>query len=179
MKKLLTTLPDLDGVVMSAGCGITLPVKLARKDRVKDMFETNVFSQIELTRLLYKEKKLKKDSSVVLISSVGGNYAFENGNMPYGASKAALNSFMKYAAKEFAIRGIRVNSICPGRVDTQMIHQGVFTEDQIEAYKAKYPLGRYGKPEEIAYAAIYLLSDAAAWVTGTSIVIDGGSTTNV
>ena len=101
---------------------------------------------------------------------------YEPGNVTYGASKAALNSFMRYAAKEYSARMIRVNSICPGMVETPLIHRGIFTEEQLQTYMENYPLKRFGKPEEVAYAAVYLLSDAASWVTGTSLVIDGGST---
>jgi NAD(P)-dependent dehydrogenase (short-subunit alcohol dehydrogenase family) len=81
---------------------------------------------------------------------------------------------MKFAAKEFATRKVRVNSICPGMVDTPLIHRGTVSEEQLEEDKKKYPLGRYGRPEDIAYAAIYLLSDASSWVTGQSMILDGG-----
>lgn len=178
LNDLITQLPDLDGAVLCAGRGLTMPLKMAKRDKMDMVFNTNFFAQTELTRLLFKDKKLKKGSSLVLISSVGGNYRFEVGNGVYGASKAALNSYMKYAAKEFSPRLIRVNSICPGMVETPLIHHGTLTEDQLEKDKQQCPLGRYGKPEEIAYAAIYLLSDAASWITGTSLVIDGGMTSN-
>ena len=84
------------------------------------------------------------------------------------------NSVMKFAAKEFAARKIRVNSICPGMVDTPLIHRGTISAEQLLEDQKRYPLGRYGKPEDIAYAAIYLLSDAASWVTGQDFVLDGG-----
>lgn len=140
------------------------------------MFAINFYALVELLRQLYKKKKLKKSASVVIISSIGGLYLYEPGNVTYGTSKAALNSFMKYAAKEYAARMIRVNSICPGMIETPLIHRGVFTEEQLQAYMDNYPLKRFGQPEEVAYASVYLLSDAARWVTGTSLVIDGGST---
>lgn len=178
LKSLIAQLPELDGAVLCAGRGLTVPIKMASRSKMDTVFNTNFFAQTELTRLLYKEKKLKKGGSLVLISSVGGNFRFEVGNGVYGASKAALNSYMKYAAKEFSPRLIRVNSICPGMVETPLIHHGTLTEDQLEKDMQKCPLGRYGKPEEIAYAAIYLLSDAASWITGTSLVIDGGMTSN-
>jgi NAD(P)-dependent dehydrogenase (short-subunit alcohol dehydrogenase family) len=83
---------------------------------------------------------------------------------------------MKFAAKEFASRKIRVNSICPAMVDTPLIHSGTLTNEQLLEDQKHYPLGRYGTPEDVAYAAIYLLSDAASWLTGQPIVIDGGAT---
>lgn len=178
MKSLIALLPELDGAVLCAGRGLTVPIKMASRSKMDTVFNTNFFAQTELTRLLYKEKKLKKGGSLVLISSVGGNFRFEVGNGVYGASKAALNSYMKFAAKEFSARLIRVNSVCPDMVETPLIHRGTITEEQLAKDMQNSPLGRYGKPEEVAYAAIYLLSDAAAWVTGTSLVIDGGMTSN-
>ena len=88
--------------------------------------------------------------------------------------KDRVNSVMKFAAKEFAARKIRVNSICPGMVDTPLIHRGTISDEQLLEDQKRYPLGRYGKPEDIAFAAIYLLSDAASWVTGQDFVLDGG-----
>ena len=90
------------------------------------------------------------------------------GNGVYGASKAALNSVMKYAAREYSSRKIRVNSICPGMVDTPLIHRGTITEEQLAVDAKKY------RPEDIANGAIYLLSDASSWLTGHDLVIDGG-----
>ena len=96
------------------------------------------------------------------------------GNGVYGASKAALNSVMRYAAREYAARNVRVNSICPGMVNTPLIHDGTITEEQLAEDAKRYPLGRYGEPTDVANAAIYLLSDASSWMTGHDLVLDGG-----
>jgi NAD(P)-dependent dehydrogenase (short-subunit alcohol dehydrogenase family) len=79
-------------------------------------------------------------------------------------------------ALELAKKGIRVNSINSGEIETNILSDGVITQRQIQEEIKKYPLKRYGKPEEIAYAAIYLLSDASKWVTGSHLLIDGGYT---
>jgi NAD(P)-dependent dehydrogenase (short-subunit alcohol dehydrogenase family) len=94
----------------------------------------------------------------------------------YGAAKAALNSMIHYCAIELAPKKIRVNGICPGMIDTPLIHRGTISEDQLKADAENYPLKRYGSPEDVARGAVYLLSDAASWVTGHSLVIDGGIT---
>jgi NAD(P)-dependent dehydrogenase (short-subunit alcohol dehydrogenase family) len=107
---------------------------------------------------------------------VGGIYSINPGNSVYGASKSAFNSMMRFCAKELAVRKIRVNSVNPGMVETPLIHGGVFSEEDRANDIAKYPLGRYGQPGEVACGIIYLLSEASAWVTGTSLVIDGGLT---
>ena len=171
---LVASLPPLDGAVLCAGNSRTMPLQFGTREKFDDMFNVNFFAPIELLRLMYKKKVLQKGASVVLIASIGGTHSFMPGNGVYGASKAALNSVMKYAAREYASRKIRVNSICPGMVDTPLIHRGTITEEQLAEDAKRYPLGRYGHPEDIANGAVYLLSDAASWLTGHDLVIDGG-----
>jgi len=172
--RLVASLPPLDGAVLCAGNSTTLPLQFGTREKFDDMFDVNFFAPVELLRLLYKKKLLVKGASVVLLASIGGTHSFMPGNGVYGASKAALNSLMKYAAREYASRKIRVNSICPGMVDTPLIHRGTITEEQLAEDAKKYPLGRYGRPDDIANGAIYLLSDASSWLTGHDLVIDGG-----
>lgn len=174
VERLVEELGELDGVVLCAGKAMTLPFQFNTGEKVKDIFEVNFFAQVNLLRLLYKKKLVKKEGSIVIISSIAGNYDISIGHSAYGSSKAAINTMMKYCAKEFAARKIRVNSICPGMVETPLIHRGTVSEEQLERDKANYLLKRYGKPEDIAFAAIYLLSDAASWVTGQDLRIDGG-----
>lgn len=172
--RLVASLPPLDGAVLCAGNSTTLPLQFGSREKFDSMFDVNFFAPVELLRLIYKKKVLNKGASVVLIASIGGTRSFMPGNGVYGASKAALNSVMKYAAREFAARRVRVNSICPGMVDTPLIHRGTITEEQLAEDAKRYPLGRYGRPEDIANGAIYLLSEASSWLTGHDLVIDGG-----
>lgn len=177
LDNLVSEVPQLDGLVLSSGrTGNALPIKFDKRDKINPVFETNFFAPFELMRSLFKSKKLKDGSSVVTIASIGGVKAFATGNGDYGAAKAALNSIMKFAAKEFAPKGIRVNCICPGMIQTPMVDSCEFSEEQLKADIATYPLKRYGKPEEVAYGVVYLLSDATVWVTGTELYIDGGVT---
>ena len=131
---------------------------------------------MELLRLLVKKKKLNQNSSVVIIVSVGGTHIHSVGNSIYGASKSALQSMVNFTAMELAPKKIRVNGICPGMVNTPLIRRGTLTEEQFLTDMEKYPLKRYGEPQDIAYGAMYLLSNASSWVTGTSLIIDGGVT---
>lgn len=172
--RLVASLPPLDGAVLCAGNSTTLPLQFGSREKFNEMFDVNFFAPVELLRLMYKKKVLQKGASVVLIASIGGTHSFMPGNGVYGASKAALNSVMKYAAREYASRKVRVNSICPGMVDTPLIHRGTITENQLAEDAKRYPLGRYGRPEDIANGAVYLLSDASSWLTGHDLVIDGG-----
>ena len=174
VENLVASLPVLDGAVLCAGNSTTLPLQFGTREKFDEMFDVNFFAPVELMRLMYKKKKLQKGASVVLVASIGGTHSFMPGNGIYGASKAALNSVMKYAAREYSSRKVRVNSICPGMVDTPLIHRGTITEEQLLEDAKRYPLGRYGQPEDIANAAVYLLSDASSWVTGHDLVIDGG-----
>lgn len=174
LERLVASLPPLDGAVLCAGNSTTLPLQFGSREKFDDMFNVNFFAPVELLRLMYKKKVLQKGASVVLIASIGGTHSFMPGNGVYGASKASLNAVMKYAAREYASRRVRVNSICPGMVDTPLIHRGTITEEQLVEDAKRYPLGRYGRPEDVAYGAVYLLSDASSWLTGHDLVIDGG-----
>ena len=176
VKKLVESCPELNGLVLCAGKGILLPLQFCDEEKFCDVFQTNFFSPVELLRLLTKKKKIAKSGAVVFVSSIGGNDVFATGNAVYGTSKAAINSVMRFYANELSGRKIRVNSVNPGRVNTKLIKSGKMSEEQELADIQKYPLKRYGEPIEIAHGIIYLLSDAASWVTGHSLVIDGGVT---
>ena len=171
---LISFVPSLDGLVMCAGKGETLLFQFASRDKLDNIFNINFFAPVELMRLLYKKKKIVKNASIVIMSSLGGTQIFSGGNSAYGASKAALNSIMKFCAKEFATRKVRVNSICPGMVDTPFIHRGTLSEEQLQEDQKRYLLGRYGQPEDIAHTISFLLSDASSWMTGQSLIVDGG-----
>lgn len=168
------TLPPLDGLAMCAGITKTIPVKFVSNDIIDEIFQTNVFSSMQLIQKLLKQKKIIKGGSVVFISSISTAYA-DKGNSIYAASKGAINSFMKVIALELAAQKIRANCIQPGMVPSGMLAAGVITEDQLLEEKKNYPLG-FGEPTDIANGIIFLLSDAAKWVTGSVLTIDGGVT---
>ncbi len=174
--KIVSGTGKINGLVLCAGKGMTSPFPFSTRDKYAEIFDVNFFAPVELLRLLVKKKKMEKDSSVVMVSSIGGNGSYSLGNGVYGASKAALSSTMKFCARELATKKIRVNTVNPGIVNTKLITGGAISEEQHQLDMQKYPLKRYGEPEEIAWAIIYLLSDASAWVTGHSLVIDGGIT---
>ena len=118
---LVSELPQLNGVVLCAGKGMTLPFPFCTREKYDEIFNVNYFAPVELLRLLVKKKKLVQNSSVVFVSSIGGIKSFSLGNGVYGASKAAINSTMKFCARELAAKKIRVNSINPGMVNTKLI----------------------------------------------------------
>ena len=140
------------------------------------VLEVNTIAQILLTQKLNKAKKLGKGASIVFTDSISGVEIASPGNVLYSTSKSAINGFVKNSALDLAPKNIRVNAVCPGMIATHILDDKSVTAEDMEADMKKYPLKRYGKPEEVAYAIIYLLSDASAFTTGTSIVIDGGFT---
>lgn len=174
--RLVSSVAAVDGLVLCAGIGKTLPFPFCDRESFNQVFEINLFSHVELLRLMVKKKKLVKDSSVVFVGSVAGYNSYMVGNGIYSAAKAGINAMMKTAAKELASKKIRVNSVSPAMVNTNLISRGTITAEQYEKDMQRYPLKRYGEPEDIAFGIIYLLSTAASWITGQTIVIDGGIT---
>lgn len=174
IENIVSSVDALDGLVLCAGVSTALPFSFSTREKYDEIFDVNFFAPVELLRMLMKKKKLANRSSVIFVSSIGGVEAFATGNCIYGASKAAINSTMKYCAREFAPKGIRVNSVNPAMVNTRLLKDNAVSEEQHKKDMEKYPLKRYGEPVDIAMGIIYLLSDASSWVTGQSLIIDGG-----
>jgi NAD(P)-dependent dehydrogenase (short-subunit alcohol dehydrogenase family) len=171
--------PELDGYVNSAGIPSLIPLKNISRAYMENILGVNTIAPITLTALLVKKKKLKNKSSVVIIGSINGCCIGNAGSSPYSASKGALSGFIKAAALELAGRGTRINTISPGLVPTSMLgmNEEMYTREQLEEQMApNYPMKRLGAVDDIANGAVYLLSDAASWVTGQNLVIDGGYT---
>jgi NAD(P)-dependent dehydrogenase (short-subunit alcohol dehydrogenase family) len=166
----------LDGLVNCAGIVKTLPFPFVNSEALTSVMDINFTAPALLSARLVKQKHLSKNSSIVFISSNCGVWTVALGNSIYSASKGAINGLVKNMALDLAIKGIRVNSVNPGMIDTHLLDAGTITPEQIDEDKKRFPLKRYGKPEEVAYAVIYLLSDASSWVTGSHLLIDGGYT---
>jgi NAD(P)-dependent dehydrogenase (short-subunit alcohol dehydrogenase family) len=169
-------LSNLNGIVHAAGISKISPFKFVSSKDINNIFAVNVFSPVFLSKTLIKTNKILKESSIVFISSICGPLTVYPGSSMYAASKGAIVALAKSMAVDLSSMKVRVNSILPGMTETPFIHDNVFSQEQLEANMKLVPLKRFGKPEEIAYAAIYLLSDASSWVTGSDIVIDGGFT---
>ena len=175
--QLVADVPTLDGCVLCAGIPQVCPVKHFKRNNIEDILNVNTIAPIMITSGLLKKKKIHKGASVVLIESISGVFVGTKGDVSYNASKAALNGFLKGSALELAAQGIRINAINPGLVPTNILNltNEMFAESHhTDIMVDSYPMKRYGTPEDIAYGAIYLLSDASSWVTGTNLVIDGG-----
>lgn len=171
---LVERVPVLDGCVNNAGVSAMLPVQFINMDDLERTYKVNCFSPILLIKMLLKKKRLQKGASVVFTSSIAGFTNVSPANAVYGSSKSALNAFVKYAALELAGKQMRFNSVHPGRVETPLIENRLTTQEDLQRDLEKYPMKRYGKPEEVARAIVFLLSEAASYITGTSLVVDGG-----
>ena len=176
LMSLIEQTPALDGLVNCAGQVKTLPVQFITSESLNEIMTVNFTAPTLLSVQLVKNKKITKNGSIVFISSISGVVCVGGGNSIYSASKGAVNGIMKNMALDLAYKGIRVNSVNPGMVETHIFDAGTITPEQLEEDKKRYPLKRYGKPEDVAHAVIYLLSDASSWVTGSNMVIDGGYT---
>ena len=176
--KLVLKIPVINGVVNNAGFNIVKLIPFIKSEDLSMMLKLNLEAPILLTNEIVKKKKIAKDSSIVFVSSIG-KYIVAPGNSIYSTTKGGISAFMKNAALDLAGKKIRCNAVLPGMVETPLILDGKsLTDEQLETNRGLYPLKRFGNPEEVAYAIIYLLSDASAWVTGTELVVDGGRSLN-
>lgn len=170
---LVEAVPALDGFVANAGCNRRMLCQYIKEGDMDLVMRTNLISPILLVRLLLKAKKIKRGGSIVFTSSIAVSHS-SIGDSVYSATKGGIQSFSKVLALELANKQIRVNTIQPGMVRTGFVENSILSAEDYAADEKRYPLGRYGKPEEIALAAVYLLSDATTWMTGSSVVMDGG-----
>jgi NAD(P)-dependent dehydrogenase (short-subunit alcohol dehydrogenase family) len=173
---LIDALPVLDGCVNNAGITKNIPVQFIKEEILNEVLAVNTIAPILLTQKIIKTKKITNGGSLVFTSSISGVYCSAVAASLYSASKGAINGFIKGVALDLASKQIRVNTVNPGMIDTDIFGEGVISKEQLDSDKLKYPLKRYGKPEEVAHAIVYLLSDASKWVTGSNLVIDGGYT---
>ena len=173
---LVERVPVLNGIVHAAGISDTVLFQFLKKERLENIFNINFFAPVVLSQLLLKKKLLQKGGSIVFLSSIDGPVTAHIGNSMYSATKGALSAMMQNMSIELASKGIRVNAVLPGMTETPLIHNDDITQEQLNKDMELYPLKRYADPREIAWAIIYLLSDASTFTIGASLVVDVGFT---
>ena len=174
IKKSVNKLGKIDGFIHSAGIEKTIPLKMMKPEIYRELFDVNVISGFEIAKILSKKKYSNNDASFVFIASIMGILG-QSGKVGYCCSKGALIAGMKAMALELANKNIRVNCISPAIVETEMTKK-LFENIPIDSKKEiikMHPLG-FGKPEDVANACVYLLSDASKWITGSNLIVDGG-----
>lgn len=173
----VSQLPKLDGIVHCAGIGSRILCKMMQEDDIDQIMSINFKAPVMLQAELLKQKKLNKGGSIVFIASLA-HESPSIGNSLYAASKGAIISYANCLQLELAPRLIRVNCISPAMVWTDLIFKGGVSKEQLLEDEKKYPLKRYGRPHDIANLAVYLLSDASSWMTGSNLKITGGGRLN-
>lgn len=171
---LVNQLPKLDGIVHCAGVGSRVPCKNITSEDIEYVFKPNVEAPILLQSAILSNKKINKSASIVFIASRAAESP-SIGNAIYSASKAAIISYSKCLALELSPRMIRVNCICPAMIWTDLILEGGIEKSQLEEAQLRYPLKRYGQPDDVANLAIFLLSNASSWMTGSMVDLTGGA----
>ena len=168
----------VSGFVHCAGFSKTIPLRNMKLNDLDEMMKINYYSFMLLAKEFVKKKNVDPDgASIVAISSVAGDFSVK-GKSIYSATKSSLNISVKALAQEYAQWNIRFNTISPGWVRTELTDKATqaLTSERVENVIENHPLGP-GDPIDVAKTVAFLLSDAARWITGTTLIIDGGATT--
>ncbi|MCS4511202.1 SDR family NAD(P)-dependent oxidoreductase [Xylophilus ampelinus] len=168
---------SIDGVVHCTGISIPMPARMARREFVERLYNINVFTPQLLTNQLLARNKINRNGSILFMSSSAAVRGV-HGTSIYAGTKAALIAAARCIALETAKRGIRVNCLAPDLVETPMLYgsgANMPTDQWLEEQRAIHPLG-LGTPDDVANAAVFFLSPASRWITGTTLIMDGGIT---
>jgi NAD(P)-dependent dehydrogenase (short-subunit alcohol dehydrogenase family) len=173
IQSLAEAIEPVNGIVFSAGITAHMPVQFIRQTDYDTIFSINYRAAVLLTSKLLAKKKIKENASLVYISSVASHLPYFGGAL-YSSSKAALEIYVKTLALEMASKKIRANCLAPTFVKTPMIEQTekTLSKETMEKFEKQHPLG-FGEPEDVALAAVFLLSDASKWITGISLPMGG------
>lgn len=171
VKEILKERRPVDVLVNNAGIPFGAPFNMTSTDKLREVYQINVISQVLLMQLVSRPMMRQKKGCIINLCSVGG-IETSPGYLAYGSSKAALIWITKEAAKEYGPYGIRVNGIAPGLIDTEMGHYK--SQEELEKVLNRQTIHRMGKPEEIAKAALFIAGETGEYMTGQIMVLDGG-----
>jgi len=176
IKTITTQHGPLDGIFHAAGTELVRPIRMFKNDHAEDLFGAALFGSLGIARAAASRGVLNDRASLVFMSSVAGLRGTA-GMVGYSTAKAAVDGMVRSLACELATRRIRVNSIAAGAVETEMHGRLAKSlgENAMSDYERRHLLG-FGRPEDIANAALFLLADTSVWITGTTFSVDGGYT---
>jgi NAD(P)-dependent dehydrogenase (short-subunit alcohol dehydrogenase family) len=179
LASLVSSFDSIDGIVYAAGIIHIKPIQYIEIDEFLELQKINSVAVLFIIKECLLQKKIKKNSSIILIGSISGTRIGYKGSVSYSFSKGALSGMLKSLALELAKYKIRINSILPAMVrNTNLGISETFSENQLREDKNRYPMGDYLEVDDVTGAIIYLLSDSSKMVTGSELVIDGGYTLN-
>ena len=175
INKTLNNFKGIDILVNSAGLYNGAPLHEISDSQWDGIMDINIRSIFQLTRRVLPIMMVQKSGSIIHISSILGLIAVPQ-VAAYNVSKGALNQFSRSIAVEYGSYGIRSNSICPGLIETDMTADLMKDASLMQEWSKEYPIGRFGKPEDVASACLFLASDESSFITGTVLPVDGGFT---
>lgn len=161
----------IDVLVNNAGISTVGLLSMSKVEEIEKLFNVNYFAMLRIIQKVSKRMSRQRKGCIINMGSIAGLEP-QPGKIAYGSSKAAVMMMTKCLAKELGPMGIRVNSIAPGPIETEMIHQ--YKDDMLEKLAAESALRRLGKTEEIAQVAVFLASEQASYINGEIIKVDGG-----
>lgn len=169
------TIAPVDTLVNNAGINMKKPALEVTDEDFDRIVHTNLNSVFSLTRVCAQRMMARKSGSIIMISSMAAYYGIDR-VAAYAASKSGVEGMVKVLASEFSGNGVRVNAIAPGFIETAMSKTAMGGDpDRFARAMRRTPMGKFGQPEDIGWAAVFLASDAAKYVTGVSLPVDGGN----
>jgi NAD(P)-dependent dehydrogenase (short-subunit alcohol dehydrogenase family) len=164
----------LEGIVHCAGISRLSPIRLITEAHLNELNQINVYAPVLLTQVLLRQQKIQSGGSVLFVASIAAHIGVA-GVAAYSGTKSSLIAMARCLAMEVVKRKIRVNTLSPALVETPLLAATAKLTGSMDAERKNYPLG-FGKPEDVANAAIFFLSDASRWITGSDLIMDGGLT---
>lgn len=175
VQQLIQQFGKIDILVNNAGINMKKPAIEVNDEEFNRIIQTNLQAVFALTREVGKHMLERQSGSIIMISSMAAYYGIDR-VAAYASSKTGVYGLVRVLASEWSSKGVRVNAIAPGFIETAMSRTAM-NADPDRKHKAmdRTPAGHFGKPEDVAWAAVYLASDAASYVTGISLPVDGGN----
>ena len=165
----------LDILVNNAGINLKKPALEVTDEEFSRILHTNLHSVFALTRACGRRMVAREKGVILMISSMAAYYGIDR-VVAYAASKSAVEGMVKVLASEFSAHGVRVNAIAPGFIETAMSRTAMNSDpDRRDRAMRRTPMGKFGQPEDIGHAAVFLASEAARYITGASLPVDGGN----
>jgi NAD(P)-dependent dehydrogenase (short-subunit alcohol dehydrogenase family) len=165
----------VDVLVNNAGINLKKPALEVTDEEFNRIIQTNLNGVFALTRACARQMIERRRGSILMISSMAAYYGIDR-VVAYAASKSAVEGMVKVLASEFSPHGLRVNAIAPGFIETAMSRKAMSGDpDRRDRALRRTPMGAFGKPDDIGWAAVFLASEAARYITGTSLPVDGGN----